>query len=615
MKKFNLFVTLSGLFSVFMIFSLRLVWVLINKFVKGAIPLGDNSFLAAYIFVLFLLITSIISLIRIHKGKKYNRVLTTIYLSFQLAVYWGLVAIIYPEVQSLYLQLLPIKLLQNGVLIVSIFISGAILFFTLKKDKNNLNPGKIIIYSCNSLLFVAVLCMAYMAFTVRSPKYYANKIKKDIPVYDHSANPKFPVTGPKTIKPDLSIKLDTEDGGIYWIAGDLTGDGVVEIITMRYYVEMPDINRVATFAVQDLEGNVLWSWRNERDWPSKIGMGRGSSAAFVVFNQKLYMATDGFLRQFNGLTGEIEKKIAVGAVDSSDCLILADLDGNGKKDFLLKDAYHTIWAFDKDLNLLWKERDPGGFMLAHRIAAYDLDSDGIDEIITGAAILNADGTVRTTLKSNSVKLWYGGHIDGIVPIKQNGEWNIGVTYCDASGVALYDVNGNNIWEVTGEHFEYLIGGYFFPNDKDLKDQFQLMTKVHYQDGNPQALINQDGEVLKLFSPGNTAFSVDWTGDGYHEFIFANPSSIYSGEEKLFDLQIPGIPTGNPISMRVADFIGRNSNKPDGIPDIGLRVEVDGEHYLHIYKNENGKKPKNYVYPGIGWEEAANYFTKYYEYDR
>jgi hypothetical protein len=422
--------------------------------------------------------------------------------------------------------------------------------------------------------------------------------------------------------------LDTEYGGYYWVAGDLTGDGQVEIVNLKYYVEATDRNRVSSLAVQDLNGKRLWYWKSPRAAPSGLGFGRGSSAAAVVYDlkagvarNKLLMATDGYLYQFDGRTGAIEESVAIGSLDASDCMIVANLRGKGRKDLLLKDAYHTLWAFDENLDLLWKVRNPGGCLLAHRTAALDLDDDGRDEILIGAGILDADGGVRAVFHSPSTKLWYGGHVDGIVPIRENGKWYIGITYCDASGIGLYDATGNCVWEVTGEHFEYLIGGYFFPNDEKLRNQFQLMSKVHYQRGGPQVMINQDGKLLALYTPCDTAFSVDWTGDGYHELVFYSPASIYSGTEKLFDLSIPGKSNGVPTTLRVADFIGRSDGEPgfvktpDDIPDIAVMTELDGSLYMHFYLNRNGRKPTNYVYPGVGWEEAANYFTKYYEYER
>ncbi len=50
-------------------------------------------------------------------------------------------------------------------------------------------------------------------------------------------------------------------------------------------------------------------------------------------------------------------------------------------------------------------------------------------------------------------------MDGIVPIRQNNKWYISVTYCDGLGFALFDTDGNMAWELTGDHYEYLVGGY------------------------------------------------------------------------------------------------------------------------------------------------------------
>jgi hypothetical protein len=148
-----------------------------------------------------------------------------------------------------------------------------------------------------------------------------------------------------------------------------------------------------------------------------------------------------------------------------------------------------------------------------------------------------------------------------------------------------------------------------------------MSKIHYQPGGPQALINQDGRLLGLYTPCDTAFAVDWTGDGFQELVFRAPSAIYSGTQKLFDLSIPRKPNGIADSLRVADLIGRSVSdtgiikRPDGVPDIAIRSAVDGEPHLHLFLNRKGRRPSNYVYPGLGWEEAANYFTKYYAYAR
>jgi hypothetical protein len=622
-----------------LLYSIRGVWSFVNKFIDGAIGLKEHSFTVVYAFLIILFFVSVFYLVFLKraKTKKFSKVMIGFFI-FQCVLFVALFIQLYPNLVSMYLSQLPHWLFKERVLIIIIisaivFTSYFLLNYRAKKDFKL----KTII-ALNGILLFGVLSFAWMATTVRSSDFGENSLESvlknsnDYFTIDTKNTERFPSNSPNTIHPDISLKLDMENGGNYLVAGDLTGDGIIEVITLKYWVEPIDVNRIKSVAVQSMlvdsvsgeRGETLWSWESEYEAPTNIGGGRGSSAAVAVFdletgkeNHKLLMATDGWLYEFtfdsNGFISE--KKVPTGTVDASDCLIIANLDGKGKHQLLLKDAYHTIWAYDKDLNLLWKTKNPGGYLLAHRIGAYDINNDGKDEILAGVTILNGNGKVITHLKTNTVKLWYGGHIDGIVPIQQNGKWYISVTYCDGLGFALFDEKGNMEWEITGDHFEYLVGGYFF-NTPELKDQFQLISKVHYKAGDPQIMMNQDGKFLGMFNPSSAAFSVDWIGNGYHALVFSSPASIWLGTQKIADLVISDNESGSAFSLRVADMIGKNNMKPDGIPDIALRaVNSLGEHYLYLYTNKSGKMPTNYVYPGIGWESSANYFTKYYEYER
>lgn len=639
---FGMLAAQTGLMTVLLLFSIRSIWSFINGVVDSATGLKEYSFLVVFVMLILLVLFSVsylVYLLTLGKSKKKDFYKAIISLFFvELFIFIAILIQLYPNLESMYLSQLPYWLYKENVLIIGVVLSiGLTSFLFLKYRKRNDNMLNVF-FVLNGVLFIGVLSFGYMAFTVRSFDFAKNSLQsamKKSDTYfqiDTRNTERFPANDSRSIHPTISMKINMDKGGNYLTAGDLTGDGIVEIITARLWVEPMDINRVKSIAVQSLltdsisgeRGKTLWSWESEYEAPGNIGGGRGSSAAIAVFdletgmeNHKLLMATDGWLYEFMfDVNGKVsEKKVATGTVNSSDCLIIANLDGTGKHHLLLKDAYHTIWAYDKNLNLLWKTKNPGGYLLAHRIGTFDLDEDGKDEILAGATILNGDGQVINHLKTNSVKLWYGGHIDGIVPIQQNGVWYISVTYCDGLGFALFDAQGNLEWEMTGDHFEYLVGGYFF-NTPELKDQFQLISKVHYKDGDPQVMVNQDGRLLGIMEPSSTVFSVDWTGDGYHEMVFYSPADIYSGTEKIADLFIPGNEKGHSFTVRVADVIGRNSLKTDGIPDIAARViDEFKDHYLYIYTNRQGKMPTNYVYPGIGWESSANYFTKYYEYQR
>jgi hypothetical protein len=629
-----------SLIVLLLLLSIRSVWELVNRHVEGITGLKEHAFIIVYTILISLFILSvsilIYRLVITKQGIRKFPVIVIMFFLIHLILNGIIFSQLYPNLKSMYLSQLPYWLFKEKAMF---FILPLVIFITcyvLFKNKNRTDFTVKILIIINGILLIGVLSFAYIATTVHGSQFGKISIQTELHKSDNAFQintvdlKRFPADIHSSIHPDISLKLDMERGGNYLIAGDVTGDGIVEIITLKVWVEPVDINRVKSMVVQSLladsisggRGKTLWSWESDYEAPESIGGGRGSSAAVTVFdlktgkeNRKLLMATDGWLHEFTfGKDGKVtEKKVATGDVNSSDCLIIANLNGNGKHELLLKDAYHTIWAYDKDLNLIWKTTNPGGYLLAHRLGAYDINNDGKDEILAGATILNAKGEVISILKTNTVKLWYGGHIDGIVPIQQKDKWYISVTYCDGLGFALFDAEGNMEWEITGEHYEYLVGGYFF-NTPGLKDQFQLISKIHYNDTDPQIMMNQDGRLLGLFEPSSTVFSVDWSGDGFHEMIFVTPASIFSGTERIADLYIPGKADGHAFTIRVADVIGRTEAKPDGIPDISIRVIDDSEqHFLHIYRNKNGKRPINYVYPGIGWETSSNYFTKYYNY--
>jgi rhamnogalacturonan endolyase len=81
------------------------------------------------------------------------------------------------------------------------------------------------------------------------------------------------------------------------------------------------------------------------------------------------------------------------------------LRGTGRDaDIIIKDRYLSLWAYDDQLNLLWKAQCNTG----HYPFAYDVDEDGKDELMMGYTLFDDDGTKLWTLEDR-VK----DHADGV----------------------------------------------------------------------------------------------------------------------------------------------------------------------------------------------------------
>ncbi len=172
------------------------------------------------------------------------------------------------------------------------------------------------------------------------------------------------------IEPWAKIPLDPHYAGQWIVTGDVDGDGQVDIVS-----------------AQNVSENDVHYNRND-----------------------VVLLTDGFLVQLKGSTGRELRRFSIPA-QAADCLVFANLSGSERAtDVLVKNRYSQIWALDRDGNQLWTVREPGGYRTAHQPRLIDLDGDGIDEIMAGYAMLNADGSLRWTYQSQAVDQ-ARGHLD------------------------------------------------------------------------------------------------------------------------------------------------------------------------------------------------------------
>lgn len=164
-----------------------------------------------------------------------------------------------------------------------------------------------------------------------------------------------------------------------------------------------------------------------------------------------------------------------------DAIRVADFKGVGyPSDFIIKDRYENVFAFDKDMNLLWRYhlKNTGHFPYI-----YDFNGDGRDEMFVGYSMVSSDGDILWSLPIET------DHTDEIIYInlKDNDEkrlylasGNEGFNVCNLDGtiyshneighaqrISIADYNGDGNLEVMVASFWGSNNDvYFF--DSDLK---------------------------------------------------------------------------------------------------------------------------------------------------
>lgn len=391
-----------------------------------------------------------------------------------------------------------------------------------------------------------------------------------------------------TIQPWKIVLLDPDYGGQWVVAGDVDGDGEVELVSAENFNE-GDVHYTSTAVAQELDGSVLWRWGDpsigRKNWHHDVACqihdwdGDGDN--------EVVLCTKGHLVELDGATGRQRRRIRI-AEDATDCLVFCNLSGaKHPTDVLVKDRYHQIWAYDLAGKLLWMVQDPGGFRTAHQPRPIDIDGDGRDEILAGYALLNCDGSVRWVFASQKVDQ-SRGHLDCARVFRRGSrpeEFRIVLTCCGANNVAMVDGNGKLLWEVAGHHFESVDIGHVIPD----VPAPQIVVDIDHQPygKSPIWVLDEKGTRLGRIV---TAYSrhhclLDWTGDSIDEIFVAHNGGMYDFRgRRIGTLGTPGLAADNNAtkyerSILIGDMTG------DGVRDLILA----SPHTVYIYRNTPGTK--------------------------
>ena len=390
------------------------------------------------------------------------------------------------------------------------------------------------------------------------------------------------------VQPWRRVPLDPEYGGAWVVAGDLDGDGAVEIVSARN-VNAHDVHYTSAVVAHRLDGSVLWRWGNPKIGRKKLH----HDLACQIYDwdgdgrNEVVLCTKGALVELDGATGKERRRLPL-PKDATDCLVFANVSGGPRAtDVLVKTRYTQIWAYSHEGKLLWTVRNPGGYRTAHQPRPIDLDGDGRDEVMAGYAMLNADGTVRWVYQSQKVNL-RAGHLDCVRVLRRGktpADWRLVVTCCGANAIAMLDGTGKPIWEVTGHHFESVDVGKIC---RDVPGP-QLAVDIDHRPWGKGPLWVLDerghrlGQIMTNYSRHHAL--IDWTGDGTEAVLVAEGRGLFDGHGRriaTFAMAHPGSPRDCEMLCMTGDMTG------DGVPDVLLTTRQATAAY--IYRNPSSKKP-------------------------
>lgn len=312
--------------------------------------------------------------------------------------------------------------------------------------------------------------------------------------------------------------------------GDLDNDGEIDILIGQVvHHGFKDRNsELSCLTAVNLDGEILWQIGKPDPWKDNLT----SDVAFQIhdidqdgrmeviycMNQRLIIA--------DGETGKTIREIPTPLTPGGkplpsgqnifprilgDAIYFCDLTGQGYDgDFILKDRYRYLWAFNSQLELLWHNECNTG----HYPYAYDLNSDGKDELIAGYTLFDANGNKLWTLDSV-----IRDHADGVAIVSYLPGKDP-VFMCAASDEGMFFADAAT-GEITRHHY---IGHVQNPAVANLRDDLDGLETVSVNFWANQGIIHlfdARGLIYHTFEPnqyGSMCLPLNWTGKSEELYI-------------------------------------------------------------------------------------------------
>jgi hypothetical protein len=382
------------------------------------------------------------------------------------------------------------------------------------------------------------------------------------------------------LTPWKRITIDPEYAGAWIVAGDIDGDGEVEILSAKN-VDVRDVHHTTSVVAQKLDGSVLWTWGDPDAGQNMLQF----DVACQIYdwngdgkNEVVVITADAVI-ELDGATGVETYRLPI-PPQASDSLVFANLTGGDRAtDILVKTRYSQVWALTREGQLLWTYEVPEGYGTAHQPRPIDIDHDGRDEIMVGYAMLDSDGSRLWGLEGNDLPL-LAGHLDCIRVFQDAPDptdMRLVFTLCSAGCIAMIDGTGRLVWSVTGRHFESIDVGNVCP---EIPGKQIVVDIDHCDPGvSPLWLLDDTGNLLGQIITDESRHHrvVDWHGDGTESIVLGTAAAMFDGYgNKLARFDVPASSTG---MCERADMTG------DGRADLILNGNPLTD--VCLFRNEHG----------------------------
>ena len=339
-------------------------------------------------------------------------------------------------------------------------------------------------------------------------------------------------------EPVLWKKVSLRDTGVgrNLRFGDLDGDSHVDFAVGQVVHHGPkdtnsEINCITAYT---FDGKKLWQVGSPDTWRNHLT----NDVAFQIHdwdgdgkNEVIYAANFEILI-LDGSTGEVKKRGPTPSAPPNskpphnkfeqvlgDSIYFCDLRATGRDaDMILKDRYMNYWAYDNDLNVMWR----GQCMTGHYPYAADIDNDGKDEIMIGYTLVDNDGTKLWSIESG-----LKDHADGIAlaQFTDGGPWRALWVGSD-EGTIVADIQGNVL-----KH--HRLGHVQNPAIADFRPDMPGLEAVSINYWSNQGIVhfyNAEGDPYLEFEPfqhGSLCMPINWTG-AQPEFVVLSVNADEGG---------------------------------------------------------------------------------------